>query len=40
MSETNDSDSMSILKEGIKGLVDTCQDVELLDLVWKLLAEG
>ena len=37
MSETNNSDIMKAIKEGIKGLVDTCQDEELLDLVWKLL---
>ena len=40
MSETNDSDIMQAVKEGIKGLVDNCQDEELLDLVWKLLADA
>lgn len=33
-------DGTKIIKELVKGLVDDCQDIELLDLVWKLLANG
>lgn len=39
MGGNKDPDSTAILKEEIKSLVDTCQDAELLDLVWKLLAD-
>lgn len=39
MGRKDADESARRLKDRIKDLVGTCQDMELLDLIWKLLAD-